>query len=299
MLILRKTNGFTLIELLVVIAIIAILAAILFPVFAKVREKARQTSCLSNEKQLGLGFAQYYQDYDEKWPAPDLQSAGVSKVTNNGEGWAGVIFPYVKSTGVFKCPDDSTSSMVLDAGGDESPVSYGYNVDLVGLSDAGFTSPAATVTLFEVTGITANINSSYWGNIAGDGGSPSVGGNATYGGSYSGDGTGDVINPGLPDDAFFHGYSTGDIGGRPGGALPPFFNPNPIHTLGANYLLSDGHAKWYRPTSVSGGYTPSASTGCQQDACLSAPNTTSAASTDQMGTTSAAGQTFSVTFSPL
>jgi len=61
-------RGFTLIELLVVIAIIAILAAILFPVFAKVREKARQTSCLSNEKQLGLAITQYVQDYDEKLP---------------------------------------------------------------------------------------------------------------------------------------------------------------------------------------------------------------------------------------
>ena len=64
-----KLKGFTLIELLVVIAIIAILAAILFPVFAQVREKARQTTCASNQKQIGLGFLQYVQDYDEHFPS--------------------------------------------------------------------------------------------------------------------------------------------------------------------------------------------------------------------------------------
>src|SRR5450631_192882 len=100
----RNYKGFTLIELLVVIAIIAILAAILFPVFAKVREKARQTSCLSNEKQLGLGFIQYVQDNDEHWP-----TGGGGGQPTLGTGWAGTIYPYVKSTGVFGCPDDSTN----------------------------------------------------------------------------------------------------------------------------------------------------------------------------------------------
>ena len=79
-----RRTGFTLIELLVVIAIIAILAAILFPVFAKVREKARQTACLSNMKQLGLAFVQYSQDYDEMNPD------GVSWYYPGGNGWAGV-----------------------------------------------------------------------------------------------------------------------------------------------------------------------------------------------------------------
>ena len=101
-------KGFTLIELLVVIAIIAILAAILFPVFAKVREKARQISCLSNMKQLALGEVQYNQDYDEKY-APGANPNGL------GNGWAGQIYPYVKSVNVFTCPDDS--SAYLHAGG--------------------------------------------------------------------------------------------------------------------------------------------------------------------------------------
>src|ERR1700733_14163574 len=91
-------KGFTLIELLVVIAIIAILAAILFPVFAQAREKARQTSCASNLKQLGLAYVQYVQDYDELMPSAISGSSW--------EGWAGLIYPYVKSTGVYSCLSD-------------------------------------------------------------------------------------------------------------------------------------------------------------------------------------------------
>src|SRR5258707_9076849 len=81
----RTRAGFTLIELLVVIAIIAILAAILFPVFSKVREKARQTTCLSNEKQLGLGITQYLQDNDEMYPFGVI-NAGPAKIGGSGGG---------------------------------------------------------------------------------------------------------------------------------------------------------------------------------------------------------------------
>ncbi len=100
----RRRSGFTLIELLVVIAIIAILAAILFPVFAKAREKARQTTCLSNEKQLGLAELQYAQDFDETYPITngDLRDANNQIIAN----WAQAIYPYVKSTGAYKCPDN-------------------------------------------------------------------------------------------------------------------------------------------------------------------------------------------------
>src|ERR1700744_1312610 len=97
-----KRNAFTLIELLVVIAIIAILAAILFPVFAKAREKARQTSCLSNEKQMGLGFMQYVQDFDETFPV-GIKLSGDPRY---GLGWPATVYAYVKNKQVFLCPSD-------------------------------------------------------------------------------------------------------------------------------------------------------------------------------------------------
>jgi prepilin-type processing-associated H-X9-DG protein/prepilin-type N-terminal cleavage/methylation domain-containing protein len=101
--------GFTLIELLVVIAIIAILAAILFPVFAKAREKARQISCSSNLRQLGLGYAQYVQDNDEMFPSVyDSQTNVVS--AGKLLFWPAAIYPYVKSAGVYRCPDDSLTN---------------------------------------------------------------------------------------------------------------------------------------------------------------------------------------------
>src|SRR5580658_6390406 len=98
--------GFTLIELLVVIAIIAILAAILFPVFAKAREKARQISCASNEKQIGLGILQYVQDSDEMLPPGNGGSTSDDGGAPNGS-WAQRCTPYIKSIGIFKCPSNS------------------------------------------------------------------------------------------------------------------------------------------------------------------------------------------------
>ncbi len=102
----RRPSGFTLIELLVVIAIIAILAAILFPVFQKVRENARRTACISNQKQVGLGLIQYCQDADETMP---IGNYGLNAASN--PKWMDELYPYVKSTNVFDCPDNITNSL--------------------------------------------------------------------------------------------------------------------------------------------------------------------------------------------
>ena len=105
----HKKSAFTLIELLVVIAIIAILAAILFPVFARARENARRSSCSSNLKQIGLGVIQYQQDYDEKFPL--LRNNANSGGGPVGNGFGGVwvtIQPYLKSVQVLQCPSEPT-----------------------------------------------------------------------------------------------------------------------------------------------------------------------------------------------
>ncbi|NSW58178.1 MAG: DUF1559 domain-containing protein [Armatimonadetes bacterium] len=118
-------RGFTLIELLVVIAIIAILAAILFPVFARAREKARQTSCLSNVKQLGLGAMMYCQDYDEML-FPRYQPISVYPAPANAVWWlprpgyTSLLDPYVKNTQIGRCPSEPNRN------------GYGYNALLIG-----------------------------------------------------------------------------------------------------------------------------------------------------------------------
>lgn len=117
-----KRTGFTLIELLVVIAIIAILAAILFPVFQKVRENARRTACLSNEKQIGLALVQYTQDYDETFPMVEYHDASGTIVSY----WKSQINPFIKSTGVYLCPSNplNVNNDYVSSSGFTSPVSY-------------------------------------------------------------------------------------------------------------------------------------------------------------------------------
>ncbi|MCE5238596.1 DUF1559 domain-containing protein [bacterium] len=133
-------RGFTLIELLVVIAIIAILAAILFPVFAKAREKARQSSCLSNTKQIGLAVMQYAQDYDEMLPAT-YHGTGVADYMS----WAMKIAPYCKNNQVFNCP---SSTIRWDGTWMGESISYGYNVFFETARSLGtIPSPSETVLM--------------------------------------------------------------------------------------------------------------------------------------------------------
>ncbi len=152
----HKKSAFTLIELLVVIAIIAILAAILFPVFARARENARRSSCQSNLKQLGLGILQYVQDYDEKYPATRYDS-GVAKTRNN---WAAVTQPYLKSTQLFQCPSDPDTTPIsnywfINTTG-EFHSSYGYNERFTlgsntgGIAAAAVTDVAKTVLVADM-----------------------------------------------------------------------------------------------------------------------------------------------------
>ena len=283
-------DGFTLIELLVVIAIIAILAAILFPVFAKAREKARQISCASNEKQLALGFMQYTQDNDEQFPTGDFYTG---TYYYSGRGWAARIFPYVRSVGVFRCPDDPTADAAGlngQVGEVDSTVSYGYNGGLTGTTEgqAGLTAPSGTVLLAEIQGahewlnapnsdvsLAVNYNSSA-GIDGGDDG-PGYIDLATASGTGAKYATGAMGQP----ERYLSGYFVSQAGGR--------------HTDASNFVLADGHVKFIHRQSVSPGI-PNSNPACGQD------QTGSPCAPAASGVGVAAGtavSTFAATFSPI
>lgn len=236
-------SGFTLIELLVVIAIIAILAAILFPVFGRARENARRTSCQSNLKQIGLGFAQYTQDYDEKFPfplenfaapvtqttpgTPGYHVAGgtgdmVGFVTGNGStangyyiSWMDSIYPYVKSVQIFVCPSGRPYQS-------DAP-SYGYNSkigNMVAPPYGNENPPAGPISLSKIDRPSEIILSNDMNS------STSVYTNSQFYYGYYG-----KAGVNAPDDKM---YSR--------------------HFDGQNFLYTDGHVKWY----LGGSQTPSA-----------------------------------------
>jgi prepilin-type N-terminal cleavage/methylation domain-containing protein/prepilin-type processing-associated H-X9-DG protein len=262
-------KGFTLIELLVVIAIIAILAAILFPVFAKVREKARQTSCASNEKQIGVALLSYLQDADEKLPNGVNGSA-----TGYGQGWAGEVEPYIKSGGLFKCPDDPTQSSPTS-----SVDSYAYNSNMVnanaggtgtstGITQAAITAPATTVWLFEIEGNLADVT-----NLQ----------QTTAGETTSAVGDGSDVPDGT-DTASSNAwtYATGYMLAALNGTTPAVGAPQAnvptavtgVHIGGSNFGFSDCHVKWFRGSQISAGCEPELATDTQNLAADSCPNAT-------------------------
>jgi prepilin-type N-terminal cleavage/methylation domain-containing protein/prepilin-type processing-associated H-X9-DG protein len=272
----RHASGFTLIELLVVIAIIAVLAAILFPVFSQAREKGRQASCLSNQRQVGLALMMYASDYDEQFPQ------GLEEIDDQpvwaGEGWAGQCQSYAKNPALLGCPSDPQPAV----GAHNFTVSYSYNYNMIaappissgsygtypsgyygvyppGVAQSALNAPARSVLLFEVTGVWANVTDPREGSDPG--GMP--------GRNYSASGNG--LDNRLYAQRDFttrtqNQYATGYLGGRlpPNPALTQFQAPTGRHSGGSNFLLCDGHVKWLPGSSVSSGLNASTS-GCFQD----------------------------------
>jgi prepilin-type processing-associated H-X9-DG protein len=226
----RRQRGFTLIELLVV--------------FAKAREKARQITCASNEKQLGLGFLQYEQDYDENLPFRNASGATVGIFANGAMiYWPVAIMPYLKSVAVFSCPDDSSKS---SAGFAQNPVlSYAANQNVIsypGNAIPSFVAPASTVLLAEQVNNTID----YTQTAPGFYDSQCM----TFGRYGWGVGAGDA--------------RTGLQGGPLGTTNSSGWLSPGRHTDGANYLALDGHVKWLRGAAVSPGLNANTATDTEQ-----------------------------------
>jgi prepilin-type N-terminal cleavage/methylation domain-containing protein/prepilin-type processing-associated H-X9-DG protein len=215
-----KRCGFTLIELLVVIAIIAILAAILFPVFARAREKARQASCLSNLKQFGIASLSYAQDYDERFqisyliPSMAVPGAGGSADGSNVNWWRFPLMPYIKNWQILKCPSGRGAEGDPSSPGVQLVGHYGHNDALFNRALAQVQEPARVFILADSIHWIGNYN--YW--IA-----------------WAGSGSSGYFNP-MTTPAM----QTDD---------------NTRHNGGSNLVYADGHAKWQRSTDIAGRWT--------------------------------------------
>jgi len=210
----RKTHGFTLIELLVVIAIIAILAAILFPVFARAREKARQASCLSNTKQIALAFLMYVQDYDETLPGRAYGVYPHDMASGATIGWPGFVYPYMKNVQIFRCPSyDVRYTLYGWEGGTRFniPGNMGYNFCALGGSTGAF-RPLSQV------GRPAEV--------------PMIADSVCCGLKSTGTD---------PRNCLYIGPGTNTTGVYPDECHPRMR----CHNDGINIGMADGHAKWY------------------------------------------------------
>jgi len=253
-----KTKGFTLIELLVVIAIIAILASILFPVFAQARAKARAAQCLSNQKQIGLGLMMYTQDFDETLPFatyPKGWCGSTSASDARNPKWMDMIYPYIKNAGVFTCPDfpqASTSGTKNRqnylpqptnscTGGRGSFVAYGtYSLNGAYYAETKVraTSPAGAA----IAQIAAPSDTIFTVEM----GEPGAGiPNATF--SWINDTVNPVVKPRgfAPPTSPSYKFSAPGLWVT-GGSLAVGAGSYLYHMDGSNLLFCDGHAKWMK-----------------------------------------------------